>query len=98
MKLMTEDEFDEKFTTVTPLDENGYEDDTIRPTDEGLDKESKHLWTIVEGDNGLYALTGWAKVNAIGYILTEEAWEEDIEAVWQTHSDDDDDDEELAEE
>ncbi|MDP9903149.1 hypothetical protein [Arthrobacter bambusae] len=80
MQQLSEDEFDSRFTVV-PDPVTG---DTIRSSDQGLDRDSRNLWTIVEGDDGnnLYAVSGWHYVNRIGYILTEEAWEEESEAVW----------------
>lgn len=98
---LTEDEFDAQYTVITPLDANGYEGDTVRPNDNGLDPDSKHLWTIVEGDSGnLYAVTGWAFVSRIGYILTEEAWSTPTEAEWMifADSDEEDDDDNESEE
>lgn len=93
---LTEDEFDAQYTVITPLDANGYESDTVRPTDEGLDPDSKHLWTIVEGDSGnLYAVTGWAFVSRLGYILTEEAWSVATEAEWMIFQDNDEDDDDA---
>ncbi|WP_314191963.1 hypothetical protein [uncultured Arthrobacter sp.] len=86
MQQLTEHEFDSRFTVV-PDPVTG---DTIRPSDQGLDRDSRNLWTIVEGDDGgnLYAVSGWHFVNRVGYILTEEAWTEEAEAVWCGFSDD----------
>lgn len=42
--------------------------------------EGRHLWTIVEGDDGdLYAVAGWHYVNRIKYVTTQEAWNENAE-------------------
>lgn len=95
MKILSEDEFDAQYTVVTDAD-----GDTVRPDHAGIDADSKHLWTVVEGDDdSLYALNGVHLVNRIGYLVTEEPWGEDIEAVWhegQPDQDDDDDDEAAA--
>lgn len=89
MKQLTEDEFDKQFTPVP--DAAG---EIVRPSDDGLDKDSTKLWTVVDGDDGgLYALSGWHYVNRVGYVLTEEDWEEPTEAVWSAPSEDDDEDE-----
>ncbi|MDP9904744.1 hypothetical protein [Arthrobacter bambusae] len=90
MQQLTEDEFDARFTVV-PDPVTG--DDT-RPFDQGLDKTSRHLWTIVDADGDLYALTGWHYVNRVGYLITEQTWEEEIEAKWfLCNSDEDENDE-----
>lgn len=91
MKQLSEDEFDEQFTVIP--DARG---DTIRPSADGIDADSKHLWTIVDADGSLYAVSGWHFVNRVGYILTEEAWEEESEAVWYEFNDDEGDDEDEA--
>ena len=78
MKHLTEDEFDDRFTPV--LDARG---DAIRPSTDGLDPDSTKLWTIVEGDSGsLYAESGVHRVNVLGFLVTEEEWDEPISAVW----------------
>ncbi|MGY4541148.1 hypothetical protein ACVWY0_001057 [Arthrobacter sp. UYNi723] len=86
MKNLTEDEFDARFTVIP--DTRG---DSVRPTFEGIPADSKHLWTILDAEGSLYAVTGLHRVNRIGYLLTEEAWDQEIEAVWYAPSDDDDD-------
>jgi hypothetical protein len=91
MKNLTEDEFDNQYTVV--LDARG---DTVRPSVDGVEPDSKHLWTIVEAESSLYAISGWHFVNRIGYILAEEAWDEETEAVWYEASDDEDDVDEVA--
>lgn len=86
MKNLTEDEFDARFTVVP--DARG---DSVRPTFGGIQADSKHLWTILDAEGSLYAVTGLHYVNRIGYLLTEEAWDQEIEAVWYAPSDDEDD-------
>jgi hypothetical protein len=97
MKQLTEDEFDAQFTVVLGADAESVRDDY-----QGIDPDSKHLWTIVDAAGSLYAVTGVHFVNLIGYLVTEEAWTEDTEAVWHLCSEDeedtedtDDDDEEI---
>ena len=44
-----------------------------------------HVWTIMEADEGeaLYAAAGNHVVNALGFIVTEKAWETGLEqAIW----------------
>ncbi|MCB5280581.1 hypothetical protein [Arthrobacter sp. ES1] len=86
MKQLTEDQFDAQFTVVP--DAGG---DSVRNDHQGIDPDSKNLWTIVDADGSLYAVTGAHRVNRFGYIVTEEAWTEDIEAVWHLCSDDEQD-------
>jgi hypothetical protein len=88
MKTLTEDEFDNQFTTVPASD-----GDIVRPLDNDLDLASTKLWTIVEGDDGsLVILSGRHFVNRIGYVITEEDWTEPTEAVWFPADDDDEED------
>ena len=89
MKQLTEDEFDDQFTPIE--DANG---DSVRPVIGDIDPDSSKLWTIVDCDGALYALSGLHRVNRVGYLLTEEAWTEFTEAVWFPASEDDDDNEE----
>lgn len=77
MKQLTKDEFDAQFIAIP--DAQG---ETVRPNADGIDPDSKHLWTIIDADGSLYAVSGRHFVNRIGYILTEEAWNEETEAVW----------------
>lgn len=90
MKQLTEDEFDAQFTVVP--DAGG---DDVRPNHQDIDPDSKHLWTIIDADGNLYAVTGRHFVNRLGYIVTEEAWTEEIEAVWHLFSDDEEDTEDA---
>lgn len=91
MKNLTEEEFDRQFTVIPDAD-----GETIRPDSVGIAEDSKHLWTIVDADGSLYALTGLHFVNRLGYLLTEEAWDEETEAVWYIPADNDDEDDDDA--
>jgi hypothetical protein len=90
MKQLTEDEFDEQFTVVP-----GADGESVRDDYKGIDPDSKNLWTIVDADGSLYAVSGVHRVNRFGYLVTEEAWTEDIEAVWHLCTEDDEDTEEA---
>lgn len=86
MTQLSQEEFEDQFTVIDSAD-----GETIRDDHNGVAADSKHLWTIVDGDDGgMYALSGVHYVNRIGYIVTEEAWGEDTEAVWHEESEDDD--------
>lgn len=54
----------------------------------------RHLWTVVEGDEGhLYVTAGWAYVNRFEYLITKEEWHSADETwLWHTSIDDDDED------
>jgi hypothetical protein len=86
MKQLTEDEFDAQFTVVLGADGASVRDDY-----KGIAPDSNNLWTIVDADGSLYAVTGVHFVNRFGYLVTEEPWTEDIEAVWHLCTDDDED-------
>lgn len=77
MTIMTEDQFDTLFTVI-PADDG----DLVRANvPQGHD--AHHVFTIVEGDDDhLYAVEGIHYVNRVGYLLTEEAWEQEICALW----------------
>lgn len=90
MHQLTEDEFDTLFTVV-PDPATG---EDVRPSDQGPDRTSRHLWTIVDADGDLHALTGWHYVNRVGYLLTKEAWEEETEAAWFVGNPDEDENDE----
>lgn len=92
MKQLTEDEFDAQFTVVP--DAGG---DNVRPKHQGIDPDSKHLWTIIDADGNLYAVSGVHRINRLGYVVTEEAWTEEIEAVWHLFSDDEEETEDAEE-
>lgn len=36
---------------------------------------SRHIWTVVEGDNNrMYLVPGWSIVNRIGYVVCDVPW------------------------
>lgn len=86
MRQMTEDQFDEAFDVV-PDPVTG---DIVRPTDQGLDRASRYLWTVVDADGDLYAVSGWHYVNRVGYVITQQPWDEDTEAEWFVSPEEDD--------
>jgi hypothetical protein len=43
-------------------------------------KENKHIWTIVDNEDGeLIIIAGFHFVNRLGYLITDEAWEDEYE-------------------
>lgn len=89
MKELTEDEFSDQFTVI-----DGPDGESIRDNHKGIEPDSKHLWTILDVDGSLYAASGLHFVNRFGYLVTEEAWDEETEAVWHAASEEEDGDEE----
>lgn len=44
---------------------------------------NKHVWTVLEAGDCLYASAGLHYVNRVGYLVTEKPWETGMEeAVW----------------
>lgn len=88
-KLITEDEFYEKFTPTvnhlvhdapfggTMYETYGKEIDFIDEFSKGEFKAK--LWTIVEAEGKLYYVSGYHYINRFGYIITEESVPEGIE-------------------
>ena len=91
MIKLTEDQFDEQFT----IQENhisgneafggmyetyGLELDYIF----NLAKKENRVWTIIEGDEGMYYVSGFHLVNRLGFIVTEEEYQEEIEVELET--------------
>lgn len=94
MKQLTEDQFDAQFTVVESAD-----GEFLRNDHDGIEPDSKHLWTVLDCDGDLYAVNGLHYVNRFGYVVTEEPWVEGTEAVWHLATDDeaeDDDESETA--
>ena len=53
----------------------GDEEDYVRQQDE------RHVWTELDGDNGVYIVSGYHYVNRIQYYITTVPWTEDVEIV-----------------
>jgi len=88
IKRITEDEFEEQFTTVeNHLDDNAsYSGCMFETYGEEVDyvfelsQNEKRVWTIIEGDDDkTYYATGFHRVNRIGYLVTEEEYTEEME-------------------
>lgn len=71
--------------------------DTTWEFEQAKTQPIEHVWTIVDGDDDLYALAGFHVVNRVGYVVTEVPWASDgAEAVWCHFERDDEDEEMLA--
>jgi hypothetical protein len=44
-------------------------------------QDERFVWTEMDGDNGVYIVSGYHYVNRIQYYITNKMWEEDIEIV-----------------
>lgn len=44
-----------------------------------LQQDDRHIWTEMDGDNGVYIVSGYHLVNRIQYYITTKPWKEDIE-------------------
>jgi len=91
MLHITEDQFYEKFNPIeNHIDTNASFDGCMFETyDEELDhvkaQPNNKVWTIVEGDDDtMFYLSGYHVVNRIGYLITEEEWEEETEVKLDT--------------
>lgn len=40
----------------------------------------KRVWTMVDGDDGMYLIAGYHLVNRIYYVITNEEWADEFEA------------------
>lgn len=107
MTEMTEDKWIETFKPLpNPVDNGcGYDFgqgctlvETYSPHTEYLDTiEANRIWTVVEGDEGhQYIMSGKSFVNRIGYIVTENPWEEDISVDLDEDMDEDESAEDQA--
>ena len=91
--VITENEFEERFTMLKNhfyndpndcsfngclFETYGEERDFVNDAVLGTMKK-KHLWTIIEGDDGntLYYVSGYHVVNRMGFFFTEEEVTED---------------------
>lgn len=82
----TEDQWDEKF--LNSIVTNPFEDDASWNGGlfETYGEQLKHVqsvamqtpnkvWTLIDGDEGMYVVTGYHYVNAFGYLITDLEWE-----------------------
>jgi len=82
MKI-TEDDFHEIYKPQkNHLDDNaGFGGEMYETYDEEvqyvfeLSKNTKRVWTILEGDEGICYVAGFWRINRLGYFVTEKEWE-----------------------
>jgi hypothetical protein len=44
-----------------------------------LQQDERHVWTEMDGDNGVYIVNGYHLVNRIQYYITTAPWTEDVQ-------------------
>lgn len=86
---MTTDKFYEKYTVVkNPLLKDAPWDGGMLETfgeeyelvKKQMDKNPKTVWTVIDTNDGWYGIVaGWHWVNRIGYLVTEQEWENEFE-------------------
>ena len=84
--MLNEDEFYSRFNTKPAPD-----GDTIWSERPDLPRDDRHLWTVIDTDGVLSVENGDHWVNRIGYMVTEEEWDGDISAIFDSvedHADD----------
>ena len=89
MKILTEDEFYKKFNMVkNHIDDNASFDgcmfetygEEVRYVGKMVQENPKKVWTIIDDNEGhMFFSTGCHLVNRVGYFITEEEYEEEIE-------------------
>lgn len=60
-------------------------------------KMGRHIWTVIDGDEGQCIESGVHLVNRMGYIVTEKPWQDDvvITVEWDQEVDDEEETEEV---
>ena len=92
-KQLTDEDFYKKYTPIkNHLDDNAgwdgcmfetFGDEVQHVCNTSNDPDTaKRVWTVVEGDTGkdLWIIAGYHYVNRIGYLITEQEWEDDGES------------------
>jgi len=95
MNQITEEEFDKKYQPIeNHIDDNaswsGCMFETFGAEVEFVKQQPEnHIWTIVECDDSMVVVSGWHYVNRMGYLITVNPWQDDIEVMIDTEMDDD---------
>lgn len=90
----TEDDFDRKYTPNLTLKSECFRAESGRFETFGNDlktvlaQDEKFVWTCVDGDDGLYYVSGYRLVNRVYYLITNEPWEEEEEYLIENYADD----------
>lgn len=97
MRSMTEDEFDEEFKPVTFEHEFGIEAPQGGVTWVEFEVAKQYpverVWTVVDTEDGEYALPGFRVVNRFMYVVTQVPWpDENIEVKFDSVDDEEEPD------
>ena len=88
---LTEEDFDRKYTPNIKLKSECFDDKSGRFETFGNDlktvlaQEEKYVWTCIDGDDGMYFISGYHLVNRIYYLVTNEPWEESEEYLIESY-------------
>lgn len=89
---ISEDQFEDLYRPRTVPGKDPALWDVQWEREDSMKEDPRHVWTVVEGDDGgLYATPGFHYVNRLYDLVTEVPWEdEDIVGVWCAGHDDED--------
>lgn len=91
--IQTEDDFDRKYTPNQTLKSECFDDESGRFETFGNDLKTveghneKYVWTCIDGDEGMYFISGYHLVNRIYYLITNEPWPDFEEYLIQRYND-----------
>lgn len=95
--MKTENDFEQKYTysrnikstVLDPNDQAGMLETFGEDIDLVLQVNNstpKRVWTMIDGDNGMYLVAGFHFVNRVYYVVTNEEWQDsDEEYVFQEY-------------
>jgi hypothetical protein len=79
-KILKEKDFDKKYQYDELIKSESFGNDGRLET-YGKDlikvmaQDNNKIWTMVDGDNGMYLVAGYHFVNRIYYVITKEPWD-----------------------
>lgn len=91
--IPNEEDFDRKYTPNLELRSEHFNDQSGRFETFGNDlktvmaQEEKFVWTCVDGDDGLYCVSGYHIVNRVYYLITNEPWSQCEEYLIESYED-----------
>lgn len=91
--IPNEENFDRKYTPNLKLrsehfrDQSGRFETFANDIITVLGQEEKFVWTCVDGDDGLYYVSGYHLVNRVYYLITNEPWEQVEEYLIESYED-----------
>ena len=91
--IPNEDDFDRKYTPNLVFTSEHFKDNSGRFETFGDDlktvlaQNEKYVWTCVDGDEGMYYVSGYHVVNRIYYLITNEPWQDFEEYLIESYAD-----------